>query len=123
MSVFPAAGTAAHPPDTADASPFDPNDAAHHLPSLYRIATDLEMSLANAPGRASGVALTPAQIGSFNHLLASARALLPNSVALREDVDEVDENTRLLDAHHHLHTTIVPTLHNALPDPVYDKTG
>jgi hypothetical protein len=116
-------------PDAAGATETAPlvesDDPQRHLPSLYRIATDLQVTLENAPGglKTPDAPLTPAHVGSFNQLLSAARALLPDSVALREDVGEVDENTRRTDAHHALRTTIVPTLHNALPDPVYDKTG
>ena len=111
----------------ADTSPFAPHEEPRlRLPSLYRIAGDLQTQLEKTPGgltKMSTTTLTPAQVGSFNQLLADARAVLPDSVALREDVGEVDTNTRLLDAHHALKTTLVPTLHNALPNEAYDKTG
>ena len=111
----------------ADASPFadplSPDEVRLRLPSLYRIAADLQIQMEKLTGGASNATLTPAQIGAFNQLLADARALLPRSVALREDVSEVDASTRPLDAHHALKTTLVPTLHNALPPDAYERTG
>ena len=111
--------------DNSFADPLSPDEARLRLPSLYRVAADLQIQMESLTGKASAAAagLTAAQIGAFNQLLADARALLPRSVALREDVDEADANTRPLDAHHALKTTIVPTLHNALPPDAYERTG
>ncbi len=105
------------------ADPLSPDEVRLRLPSLYRSAADLQVQMEKLTGGVSNVPLTPAQIGAFNQLLTDARALLPRSVALREDVDEADANTRPLDAHHALQTTIVPTLHNALPPDAYERTG
>lgn len=106
------------------ADPLSLDQVRLRLPALYRIAADLQTQMEKLTGgvSTSGV-LTPAQIGAFNQLLADARALLPSSVALREDVSEADTATRPLDAHHALQTTIVPTLHNALPPDAYERTG
>lgn len=101
---------------------LSPDEARRRLPSLYDIAGDLAIQLEDL-ARDPAAALTPAQIGSFNQLLADARALLPDSVALREDVSEADAATRAADAHRALDTTIVPTLHNALPPDAYEKRG
>lgn len=96
------------------------DDSTLKLDHLYTQAGDLEVELENA-SRRSGAALTAGQIGSFNELLKEARNLLPNSKALREDVEEIDAETRPIDAYHALHVTIVPTLHNALPDSLYRR--
>ncbi len=92
------------------------------LPPLYDSAASLEIQLESALRHPDAV-LTAPQIGVFNQLLADARALLPNSVALREDIEEATENTRPADLYHDVKTTLVPTLHNALPPDAYDKRG
>ena len=92
------------------------------LPPLYDSAANLEVQMEGTL-RDPNAVLTPSQLGVFNQILADARALLPNSVALREDVEEATENTRPADMHHDLKTTIVPTLHNALPPDAYNKRG
>jgi hypothetical protein len=92
------------------------------LDGLYNSASNLEVELEGVVRR--GVALlTAGQIGAFNSVLKMARQLVPNSIALREDVDEIDTTVRPADAHQALHVTIVPTLHNALPEPLYSRHG
>jgi hypothetical protein len=105
------------------ADPHSSDETRLRLPSLYRIAGDLQIQMEKLTGGVSDATLTTTQIGAFNQLLADARALLPRSVALREDVSEVDATTRPLDVHHALQTTLVPTLHNALPPDAYERTG
>jgi hypothetical protein len=92
------------------------------LDGLYNSASNLEVELEGVVRR--GVTLlTAGQVGSFNSVIKLARQLVPNSVALREDVDEIDATVRPIDAHKALHVTIVPTLHNALPEPLYSRHG
>jgi len=99
------------------------NDAARGLlPSLYDSAAAMAIRLERGLTDATA-ALTPGEIGAFNQILADARRILPDSVALREDVAEIDEATRPADAYRVLNTTIVPTLHNALPPRAYDERG
>jgi hypothetical protein len=94
------------------------------LTSLYdsagRLQIELEPSLRDAD-----FALTPAHIGAFNQILADARRAVPDSIALRDDVAEIDAADPPLprDVHHALRTTIVPTLHNALPPDAYRERG
>lgn len=99
-----------------------PENDALKLDGLYNSASRMEVELEGV-ARRNTAPLTAGQVGAFNSVLKLARQLLPNSVALREDVDEIDGTTRAADAHQALHVTIVPTLHNALPEPLYDKHG
>lgn len=99
-----------------------PDDVALKLDGLYDSASRLEVELEGVVRR-NTASLTPGQMGGFNAILKMAIELLPHSVALREDVGEVDETTRPTDAHQALHVTIVPTLHNALPEPLYSSHG
>lgn len=94
-------------------------EVQRRLPSLYDSAGALEIEL---EGGADGNApLTAAQVGAFNQILADARALLPGSVALREDVSEATASSRPADVQRALNVTIVPALHNALPPQAYDE--
>jgi len=81
------------------------------------------LELENAARR--GHILTAGQIGAFNSILHDCRDLLPKSVALREDVEEIDEpaKARTAEVYRALHVTIVPTLHNALPEDFYRRHG
>ena len=90
------------------------------LAPLYDSAAALAIQLERGLGDPDAT-LTPGEIGSFNQILADARAALPDSLALREDVAEIDAATRPADAHRALNTTIVPTLHNALPPEAYEE--
>jgi hypothetical protein len=92
------------------------------LDGLYNSASNLEVELEGVVRRGTAL-LTAGQVGAFNSVLNLARQLVPNSVALREDVDEIDTTVRPVDAHQALHVTIVPTLHNALPEPLYSRHG
>jgi hypothetical protein len=103
-------------------TPASSDDDALKLDGLYNSASRLEVELEGVVRR-NTTPLTAGQVGGFNAILKMARQLLPKSVALREDVDEIDGNTRPTDAHQALHVTIVPTLHNALPEPLYEKHG
>ena len=98
------------------------NDPDLKLDNLYRRAGDLEVEL-QALSRRDEAVLTAGQIGSVNAILQEALELLPNSKALREDAEEIDEDTSPMDAYHMMHVTIVPTLHNALPEPLYRRHG
>ena len=99
------------------------DDAARRLlPGLYDSAAALAIQLERGLGDPAA-ALTPGEIGAFNQIVADARRALPGSVALREDVAEIDETTRPADAYRTLNTTVVPTLHNALPAEAYEERG
>ena len=107
---------------TAEDAAAQPSDDVLKLDGLYNSASRLEVELEGVVRR-NVAALTPGQIGGFNAILKLALQLLPHSVALREDVGDVDEATRPADAYQALHVTIVPTLHNALPEPLYSSHG
>ena len=107
---------------TTEETATQPSDDVLKLDGLYNSASRLEVELEGV-ARRNTASLTPGQIGSFNAILKMALQLLPTSVALREDVSEVDETTRPADAHQALHVTVVPTLHNALPEPLYSSHG
>ena len=126
--TLPAEAEAAPSPEpVAAALPAEPprpvEDAASRLDHLYTAASDLELELENAARR--GHILTAGQIGAFNSILHDCRDLLPKSVALREDVEEIDEpaKARTAEVYRALHVTIVPTLHNALPEDFYRRHG
>jgi hypothetical protein len=97
-------------------------DDALRLDGLYNSASNLEVEFETLIRRGTA-ALAAGQVGAFNSILKLARQLIPNSVALRDDVDEIDMATRPADAHQALHVTIVPTIHNALPEPLYTRHG
>jgi len=110
----------------SDVAAADAEDEARaRLPHLYTHAGDLEVELGSLLRRDPDLALTPAQIGRYNQLLRDARMAVPGSIALREDVGEIEaheyDGARVGDVYRALHTTIVPTLHNALPEDEYDK--
>jgi hypothetical protein len=86
------------------------------LYTLYRSAGDLEIALHNITRREPSAMLTPLQVTIFNEALRSARQMISHSRALREDIGEVNEDTSAAEAFRMLHVTLVPTLHNALPD-------
>lgn len=126
LTTTPAEATASVP-ETEEIRSAEPaaetaEDHALKLDGLYNSASRMEVELEGIARRNTSP-LTAGQIGAFNSVLKMARQLLPKSVALREDVDEIDGNTRPADAHQALHVTIVPTLHNALPEPLYEKHG
>lgn len=91
-------------------------DAPARLPYLYDLAGNLELDLEGFSQRHPTEALSAEHIDRYNRMLRAARILLPRSVALKEDVDEIDAEARADKAYHDLHTTIVPTLRNALPE-------
>jgi hypothetical protein len=96
------------------------DDTPHRLENLFVDAERLEVELETLVAR--GVLhLTAGQVGRFNAVLRAAQDLLPDSKALREDAGPIDEDTHPSAAHHGLHLTIVPTLHNALPDDLYRR--
>lgn len=100
-------------------------EARRRLPHLYAHAGDLEVELGGLTRRDPDLALTAAQVGRYNQLLRDAKAAVPGSIALREDAAEIEEGAyegvRVADIYRALHTTIVPTLHNALPEDEYDR--
>ena len=102
------------------AQTYPEDEARRRVPFLYDSATDLAIQLEDTVGDLTAT-LTPGQLGAFNQILADARALLPDSVALREDVAEASADTRPAEVHRALNTTIIPTLHNALPPDAYEK--
>lgn len=85
------------------------------LIALYERAGDLQLELERASSHGPNAPLSIEQIIRFNQILRAARETITSSIALREDVEEVDGDTRTIDAYHMLHVTVVPTLHNALP--------
>ena len=91
-------------------------DTENRLLNLYRHGGDIEIALEGTARRDRTLLMAPAEVAAYNALLRDARQLVPNSVALRDDVGEADETTTAFDAHHALRLTILPTLHNALPD-------
>ena len=103
-------------------APADTSAPELRLPALYDSAGDLQIALERIMDNPQTL-LTPGQIGAFNQILKDARELLPDSIALRDDIEEATEQTRPADLHHDLKTTLVPTLHNALPPDAYAKRG
>ena len=97
-----------------------PEETERRLPLLYDRATEMQIALEPAV-RDTTTPLTAGQVGAYNQLLADVRALLPHSVALREDAGEAGVETRPADVYRALHTTIIPTLHNALPPDAYER--
>lgn len=95
---------------------FTHSEQEDRMYSFYRTAGDLELALQSIARRDPTAALTPSQMTVFNEALRAAREMLPQSRALRDDIDEVDEYTDVAAAYRALHITLVPTLHNALPD-------
>ncbi len=91
------------------------------LPFLYDRAAALEMELRRAANGNADAELTAGEVGTFNQLLSDARLALPQSKALREDLRDISFDDHAGDVYHLVHTTLVPTLRNALPDEDYDK--
>ena len=92
------------------------------LLALYRHGGNMELALQREQMRDGTTPLTAAQVGEFNHLLRTARELLPKSVALREDVAEIGERgMNAASAYRALRVTILPALHNALPEGYADR--
>lgn len=111
--------------DSALAAEREHRDERARLSHLYTHAGDLEVELGDLARRSPDAPLTAAQVGRYNQILRDARDLIPASVALREDATEIDEREtlsyRVADVHRWLHTALVPTLHNALPEDEYDR--
>jgi hypothetical protein len=92
-------------------------DDPEQLLTLYRHGGNLELALQREQSHDGTTPLTSEQVGDFNHLLRTARELLPNSKALREDVEEIGaRGMNAASAYRALRVTILPALHNALPE-------
>lgn len=94
----------------------EPTEQDERLFSIYRSAGDLEIALEGIMRRDPDQLMTSAQSGIFNDVLSAARDLLPESRALRQDIEEAEYGMKASTAWRLLHITLVPTLHNALPD-------
>ncbi|MBC8143676.1 MAG: hypothetical protein H7Y38_19780 [Armatimonadetes bacterium] len=87
------------------------------VPELYNHAGNLEKELEAIASREPLTLLTAGQISTYNSIVERAKSFFPNSVALKEDAQLIEEGD-IAQAHpiyRVLHTAIVPTLHNALP--------
>jgi|GEM_PF-3394607 hypothetical protein len=107
----------------------DIRDWPDRISATYYQAGDLALELEAAARTDPYAPPTADQIEGYNRILADARALVPRSKALQEDVEEVlpEEATSVGEASEAptltvdalfraLNITIVPTLHNALTD-------
>ena len=107
-------------PETLNQTVDAPNLAPEgRLERLWRSAGDFQVALEGVAAREPATPLTGEQVATFNQLLRDARELLPNSVALREDVEDMEEGDMEATAGggvYFLRLTIVPALHNALPE-------
>ena len=95
--------------------PLERVEPEGRLHALYQRAGDFELELERAVAHDPNARLTEEQADRFNTLLHTARELITNSIALKEDSDDMETTTRAADAHRVMHLTVVPTLHNALP--------
>ena len=89
------------------------------LERLWRTAGDFQIELEGFAQREPAMPLTAEQVTTFNHLLRDAREVLPKSIALREDVEDMETGEMEATAAggaYFLRVTIVPALHNALPE-------
>ena len=88
------------------------------LPELYNHAGNLEKALEPVAAREPQTLLTPEQIRTYNSVVERAKTFLPNSVALKEDAPTIEDGDlpHAQTFYRILHTAIVPTLHNALPN-------
>ena len=87
------------------------------VPELYNHAGNLEKELEAIADREPLTLLTAEQIHAFNGIVERAKAFFPDSVALKEDAQLIEEGdvAQAFPVYRVLHTAIVPTLHNALP--------
>ena len=110
-------------PPTPVAPTYDHDDAnVNRLLQLYRHGGDLEMGFERMGRRDTSALLDEAQINAFNAIVRDARAYVPKSIALREDVAEIGAGgMRAIDAHRALRITILPALHNALPEELQSR--
>jgi hypothetical protein len=99
-------------------TPVDGRRENDDMVHLYRQAATLESEL-----RSSALTddlMTATQIGAFNRLVLGARELLPTSVALKQDIGTIDNGAaRAADIHRAVNVTLLPTLHNAMPEVEY----
>jgi len=88
---------------------------------LYRSASAMENRLRAMMSHDPYAPLTGEPAEAYNRLVDAARRLVPNSVALREDVDPVDAEHEMAidDAFRAVHVTLLPVIHNALPETEY----
>jgi len=88
------------------------------LPALYDRAGNLEKELEAIARREPLTLLTPEQIRAYNHVLVQAKQLIPKSIVLKEDAPVIEDGDlpHAETFYRIVHTAIVPTLHNALPE-------
>ena len=89
---------------------------------LYHRAGNLEKSLEAIARRNPLTILTPEQIRDYNSVVESAKTFLPTSVVLKEDAPIIESGDlpHMETFFRILHTSVVPTLHNAL---IADNSG
>lgn len=123
VPLVPTAPEAPGPPTPATPHTYDPDDAnVNRLLQLYRHGGDLEQGFDRVGRRDAATLLDEGQVNAFNALLRDARAYVPKSVALREDVSEIGSGgMRATDAYRALRLTILPALHNALPEELQSR--
>ncbi len=89
---------------------------------LYRSAGEMEATLRTMAEHDVFAYLTEPQVREFNQLVEAARRMVPDSVALKEDIDPIDDEddeVSAANAFRALHVTLLPALHNALPENQY----
>ncbi len=94
------------------------------LERLWRVAGDFQIELEGFARREPATPLTAEQVAVFNRILHDSRAVLPKSIALKEDVEEMETGEMEATAAggaYFLRVTIVPTLHNALPEEMQSR--
>ena len=111
--------------ETLNKTVDDPNLSPEaRLERLWRSAGDFQVELEGFAKREPATPLTSEQVSVFNQLLRDARELLPKSVALREDVEDMEAGDMEATAGggvYFLRLTIVPALHNALPESLQSR--
>ena len=88
---------------------------------LYRAASAMENRLRAMMNQDPYAPLTGEYADTYNRLIDAARRLVPTSIALREDVEPIDAEHEVdVDAAFRaVHVTLLPAIHNALPETEY----